>query len=292
VPRFPSRLEAWTNENVVDWLCGSLRIDPGKNPSRITALRQSGLHGALLFRRRPFSDSADEILLAFGLARDTAKPALVRKIVAALDGLDSGGAAHAARLGLGSERDAKGKDKGTGEGTGEGTGGAGGTAGGGEDEDEDEDAEAVEQEAVGIASEDSGEQHKEQPELRPRVHSGVATAMVGLSAAAAANAVAGLRHVSTGNSGEVDDAAAEAKGSGVGGGEDGQGYRGEAGEGEGEGLVPVRAVRGGMGKGGAAPLAGAFGSPEQVIHRKRTGGKKSKKKKGAKNLDLGNVGSG
>lgn len=99
VPRFPSRLEAWTNENCVDWLCSSLGIDPAKQPGRVNRLRQSGLHGGLLFRRRPFADSSGDILSAFGLSRDTARPALVARVVSSLEGLDSGGAAHAARLG-------------------------------------------------------------------------------------------------------------------------------------------------------------------------------------------------
>jgi hypothetical protein len=92
-PVLPDHLPAWTNREVVAWLRTSLPLDQEQHARQIEKLRMSGLHGALLFSRRPFNP--DDILAGFGLNRSSARGALVSRIAVEMAALGHSGASAA-----------------------------------------------------------------------------------------------------------------------------------------------------------------------------------------------------
>jgi hypothetical protein len=92
-PTLPDHLPSWTNREVVSWLQLHLPLDPDRHGRQLSKLRESGLHGALLFSRRPFQ--VDDILQGFGLTRTTARGALLERIEEELETLAKRGVSAA-----------------------------------------------------------------------------------------------------------------------------------------------------------------------------------------------------
>jgi len=94
-PALPDHLPAWTNRDVVAWLRQTIPLHPDKHGRQLERLCRNGLHGALLFRRKPFRP--DDVIAGFGLTRASARPALVGRIERSLDALRATGASASIR---------------------------------------------------------------------------------------------------------------------------------------------------------------------------------------------------